>query len=155
MLAYFFMIQNRNGHVHRFRGIFFKSHKVVLSLYSEKTKQHIKLVLLFSFINKINQGPRILKWEGKCAADFSFNLDRAHLPVGFLKILKNLISMLGCVWLGLELNSVGKWISWAIFEDSWKGKKRMWRWGTLSGSKWGPNLNYKKNRKAMPKRRII
>ncbi len=28
--------------------------------------------------------------------------------------------MLGCVWLGLELNSVGKWISWAIFEDSWK-----------------------------------
>ncbi len=72
----------------------------------------------------------------------------------FLKILKKLISMLGCVWLGLELNSVGKWISWAIFEDSWKRQKRMWRWGTLSGSNGGLILNYKKNRKAMPKKKI-
>ncbi len=34
-------------------------------------------------------------------------------------ILKTLISILWCVWLGLELNSTGKWISRAKFEDPW------------------------------------
>ncbi len=34
-------------------------------------------------------------------------------------ILKILISMLRCVWLGLELNSAGKWISRARFEYPW------------------------------------
>ncbi len=33
-------------------------------------------------------------------------------------ILKTSISMLRCVWLGSELNSAGKWISWG-FEDPW------------------------------------
>ncbi len=32
-------------------------------------------------------------------------------------ILKTLISMLKCLWLGLELKSAGKWISQARFED--------------------------------------
>ncbi len=35
----------------------------------------------------------------------------------FLMILKTLISMLRCAWLGLELNSAGKWILRARFED--------------------------------------
>ncbi len=34
-------------------------------------------------------------------------------------ILKTLISMLRCVWLGLELNSAGKWISRARFQHPW------------------------------------
>ncbi len=52
-------------------------------------------------------------------AEFSSNSDHTHLPVIFLMILflKTLISMLMCVWLGLELNSAGKWISRARFDD--------------------------------------
>ncbi len=46
----------------------------------------------------------------------------------FLMILKTLISMLRCVWLKLELNSAGKWISWARFEDPWPiWNNRFWK----------------------------
>ncbi len=37
-------------------------------------------------------------------------------------------AMLRCVWLRLELNSAGKWISWARFEDSWPiWNNRFWK----------------------------
>ncbi len=43
-------------------------------------------------------------------------------------ILKTLISMLRCVWLRLELNSAGKCISWARFEDPWPiWNNRFWK----------------------------
>ncbi len=51
--------------------------------------------------------------------EFSSNPYQTHLPVIFLMILKTLISMLRSVWYGLELNSAGKWISRARFEDHW------------------------------------
>ncbi len=43
-----------------------------------------------------------LSLEGQSAAEFSskFNPDQTRLPVIFLMILKTLISMLSCVWLG-------------------------------------------------------
>ncbi len=54
------------------------------------------------------QGSSNLSLEGQSAAEFSSNPDQTHLPV----ILKTLISMLRCVWLGLEMNSAGVFQIW-------------------------------------------
>ncbi len=98
MLAYFFMISKQKCHVHRFRGdFFFNLTKLCYHSTVKKTKTNISTSPSF-FIHKLkNQGSSNLEMEGKCAADFSFNLDRAQPTCGFLKILKKLISMLGCV----------------------------------------------------------
>jgi len=44
--------------------------------------------------------------EGRCPAEFNSNPDQTHLSMS-LQILKTLISLLRCVWSGLELNSLG------------------------------------------------
>ncbi len=43
----------------------------------------------------------------RCPAEFRSNPEKTHLPVA-LVILKILISLFRCVWLGLELNSTGQ-----------------------------------------------
>ncbi len=69
----------------RFRGV---------CLYGQSYKYYQK--------KDLAQGSSNLSLEGQSAAEFSskFNPDQTHLPVIFLMILKTLISMLRCVWLG-------------------------------------------------------
>ncbi len=50
------------------------------------------------------QGQATSVLECRCPAEFSFDPEKTHLPVA-LVILKTLISLFRCVWLGLELNS--------------------------------------------------
>ncbi len=53
----------------------------------------------------LHQGSSNLSPEGQSAAEFSSSPDQTHCDC--LMILKTLINMLRCVWLGLELNSAG------------------------------------------------
>jgi len=46
--------------------------------------------------------------EGRCPPEFSSNPDQNTLTCVFLVILKTLISLLRCVWSGLELNFAGQ-----------------------------------------------
>ncbi len=63
--------------------------------------------------NSLDQGSSNLALEGQYAAEFSSNS-----PIcDFLMILKTLTGVPRCVWLVLEPNSAGKWISWDRFED--------------------------------------
>ncbi len=64
----------------------------------------------------LHQGSSNLSLEGQSAAEFNASPDQTHLPVIFLMILKTLISMLRCVWLGLELNSAGMVQIWGSLD---------------------------------------
>ncbi len=79
-------------------------------------------------VEDLYQGSSNRSLEAQSAAEFSSNPDQTHLPVIFLMILKTLISMLRCVWLGLELNSAGMVQIWGclIYTDSYWQQKKVW-----------------------------
>ncbi len=79
-------------------------------------------------VEDLYQGSSNRSLEAQSAAKFSSNPDQTHLPVIFLMILKTLISMLRCVWLGLELNSAGMVQIWGslIYTDSYWQQKKVW-----------------------------
>ncbi len=64
----------------------------------------------------LHHGSSNLSLEVKSAAVFNATPDQTHLSVSFLMILKTLISMLRCVWLGLELNSAGMVQIWGSLD---------------------------------------
>ncbi len=64
------------------------------------------LKVLFGQLDALDQGSSNLSLEDQSAAEFNSNPDQTHC-CDVLMILKTLISMHRCVWLGLELNSAG------------------------------------------------
>ncbi len=54
------------------------------------------------------QGQATSVLECRCPAEFSSNPEKNPLLPVALVILKTLISLFRCVWLGLELNSTGQ-----------------------------------------------
>ncbi len=100
--------------------------------YTSRWRQASKWVIdLFIQITLIHLGTKhvsgcvwnhpLYQWYSNLALEIHFSRVQlqpwSNSPTcDFLMILKTLISMLRCVWSGLELNSSGKWISQAIFE---------------------------------------
>ncbi len=94
----------------RRRGIVWEEPIVNLHLHVEK----ISSVGLQQGKRRMGVNTRSQWWAnlalpGHFPAEICSNPDTTHLPCSLLVVLKTMISWLRCVWLGLELNSEGKW----------------------------------------------